>query len=65
MFVCLFVCHFVCTVMDFSAAEKDRGMKFCMHVRLVSGMSFSHFDELVVFGLVTCGAIVVFPCVII
>jgi len=22
------------------------GMKFCMRVRLVSGMSFSHFDEL-------------------
>ena len=25
---CSFVCHFVCTVTDFSAAEKDRGVKF-------------------------------------
>jgi len=37
---------FVCTVTDFSAAEKDRGVKFCVHVRLLSGMSFSHFGEL-------------------
>ena len=37
---------FVCTVMDFSVAEKDRGVKFCMRVRLLSGMSFSHFGEL-------------------
>jgi len=42
----LFVCFFVCTVTDFSAAEKHRGVKFCMHVRLLSVMSFSHFGEL-------------------
>jgi len=24
-------------VTDFSAAEKDRGVKFCMHVGLLSG----------------------------
>jgi len=30
----------------FSAAEKDRGMKFCMRVRLLSGQVFSHFGEL-------------------
>ena len=27
-------------------AEKDRGVKFCMQVRLLSAMSFSHFGEL-------------------
>jgi len=32
---CLF--FFVCTVMDLSAAEKGRGMKFCMRVGLLSG----------------------------
>jgi len=32
-------CHFVCTVMDFSAAEKCRGMKFCMHVGVVGLLS--------------------------
>jgi len=32
--------------MDFSAAEKDSGVKLCMLVRLLSGMSFSHFGEL-------------------
>jgi len=40
---CLF---FVCTVTDFSAAQKDRGVKFCTQVRLLSAMSFSHFGEL-------------------
>jgi len=44
-FVCFFV-FFVCTVTDFSGAEKDSGMKFCAHVRLLSVMSFSHFGEL-------------------
>jgi len=36
---CVFVicCLFVCTVMDFSAAEKARGVKFCMRVGLLSG----------------------------
>jgi len=29
--------------MDFSAAEIDRGVKLCMLVRLLSGMSFCHF----------------------
>jgi len=28
--VCLF--FFVCTVADFSAADKDRGVKFCVRV---------------------------------
>jgi len=32
--------------MDFSAAEKDRGVKFCMRVWLLSGEVFSHFGEL-------------------
>jgi len=42
----LFDCMFVCMVADFSAAEKDSGMKFRLLVRLLSGMSFSHFGEL-------------------
>ena len=32
---------FVCMVTDFSAAEKARGVKFCMHVGLLSGQIFS------------------------
>ena len=34
--------------MYFSAAEKDRGVKFCMRVRLglLSGQVFSHFGEI-------------------
>jgi len=41
---CVFVCRFVfCTVTDFSAAEKDRGVKFCTHVGLLSRQVFSHF----------------------
>ena len=44
---CVFVCFFlfVCTVMDFSAAEKARGVKFCMHVGLLSGQVFSPLGE--------------------
>jgi len=43
----LFVCLFVCTVTDFSAAEKDIGVKHRMLVRLLrSGISFPHFGEL-------------------
>jgi len=40
--------YFVCTVRDFSAAEKDRGMKFCTRarVRLLSGQVLFHFGEL-------------------
>jgi len=34
VFVCLF---FVCTVTDFSAVEKARGVNFCMRVGLLSG----------------------------
>ena len=30
VFSLLCVCLFFCTVTDFSAAEKDRGVKFCM-----------------------------------
>ena len=37
---------FLCTVTDFSVAEKDNGVKFCLLVRLLSGTSFSHFREL-------------------
>jgi len=40
LFVCLFVL-FVCTVTDFSAAEKARGVKFCTCVGLLSGQVFS------------------------
>ena len=43
--MCLSVCLSVCTVTDFSAAEKDRSVKFRMQVRLLSTMSFSHFGE--------------------
>jgi len=32
-------------VTDFSAAEKDWGVKFCMHVGLLSGQVFSPFGE--------------------
>jgi len=43
---CLFV--IVCTVRptNFSAAEKDSGVKLCTLVRLLSGMSSFHFGEL-------------------
>jgi len=37
---------FVCTVTDYSAAEKDIGMKLRMLVRLLSKQVFSHFSEL-------------------
>ena len=40
---CLF---FVCTVTDFSAVEKDSGMKVRTLVQLLSGQVFFHFDEL-------------------
>ena len=40
--LCLsFFCLFVCMVTDFSAAEKGRGVKFCMRVGLLSGQIFS------------------------
>jgi len=43
----LVYCAFVCTVTDFSAVEKDSGVKLRMlYVPLLSGMSFSHFGEL-------------------
>jgi len=41
---CGFACF--CTITDFSVAEKDRGVKFCMCVSLLSGQVFSHFGEL-------------------
>ena len=44
--VCHFVILYICTVTDFSAAEKDRGVIFCMRGQLLSAMSFSHFGEL-------------------
>ena len=34
-----------CTVTDFSAAEKARGVKFCTRVGLLSGQVFSPFGE--------------------
>ena len=37
---CVFLFVFF-TVTDFSAAEKAKGMKFCMHVGLLSGQVFS------------------------
>ena len=41
----MFVCLRVCTVTDFSAAENDSGVKHRMLVRVLSGVSFSHFGE--------------------
>ena len=41
--VCLFVCLYG---HGFLSSEKDSGMKLCMFVQLLSGMSFSHFGEL-------------------
>ena len=37
----LCVCHFVCTVTDFPAAEKDRSVKFCTCIGLLSRQVFS------------------------
>ena len=36
LFVILFVCLFLCTITDFSAAEKDRGVKFCTLARMLA-----------------------------
>ena len=38
---CVFVILLVCTVTNFSAAEKVRGVKLFMHVGLQSGQVFS------------------------
>ena len=38
-------CFFLCTVTDFSAAERATGVKFCMLVGLLSGQVFSPFGE--------------------
>jgi len=46
LFVFLFFFVFLYTITDFSAAEKDRGVKFCMRVALLSGQGFSPFGEL-------------------
>jgi len=44
--LCLSFClFFLCTITDFSAAEKARGVKFCMSVGLLSGQVFSPFGE--------------------
>ena len=51
----LCVCFFVCTVTDFSAAEKARGVKFCLHHGLLSGQVFSLFGELWLAGSHGCG----------
>ena len=44
LFVCNF-CLFLCTVTDFSAAEKVKGVKFFVRVGLLSGQVFSPFGE--------------------
>ena len=44
--LCVFCLFFVCTVTDFSAAERDSGVKHCTPVRLLSAMRFSHFGDL-------------------
>ena len=41
LYVILFVILFFCTVTDLSAAEKARGVKFCVPVGLLSGEVFS------------------------
>jgi len=41
----LYVIFFFCTVTDFSAVEKAGGVKFCVHVGLLSGQVFSPFGE--------------------
>jgi len=41
--VILFVCLFLCTVTDFPAAEKARGVKFCTRVGLLPRQVFSPF----------------------
>jgi len=43
LFVVLFVLCLFWTVTDFSEAEKDRGVKFCMRVDLLSRQVFSYF----------------------
>jgi len=43
--VILFVCHFASMVTDFSPAEKDSVVTFCMHVGLLSRQVFSTFGE--------------------
>jgi len=43
--VCLFVCLFVRLRIS-QRRKKGSGVKLCRLVRLLSGMSFSHFDEL-------------------
>ena len=43
-------CAFVCTVTEFSAAEKDSGVKLCVLDRLLSGMSFSSFGVGALYG---------------
>ena len=44
--VCWDILSLLCTVTDFSAAEKDSGMSSRVLVRLLSGQVFSHFGEL-------------------
>ena len=50
---------FVCTVTDFPAAERARGVKFCMRVGLLSGQGFSTFGEYWLAG--SHGAAVLLP----
>jgi len=52
LYVCFFVRFFVCMYGYgfLSCGKEDRGVKFCTHIRLLSGMSFSHFGELWLVG---------------
>ena len=58
MFVILsfFVCLFFCTVTDFSAAEKAKGVKFCKRVGLLSRQVFSPFGEVGSWGVTGAAA---------
>jgi len=49
VFLCLFFVFF-CTITDFSAADRNRGVKFCMCVGLLSGQVFSPFGEVWLVG---------------
>jgi len=46
-----------CTVTDFSAAERDRGVKFCVRVGLLSEQVFSPFGEVDLWGVTGAAAL--------
>ena len=45
LFVCWFVCFVCFTVTDFSAEDKDSGVKFCTVVHRRPGQGISHFGN--------------------